>query len=243
MNLFSALHPLLITFIPLANLVLNARLSVTLRLTPLNNNQEEDALLTQTIIQLIKTKKPQNVQQLLSLVNEKTSIPETKIIEHIIQLQSKGKISLKEPPTPIPQKLGAYLKTKEAYWYWITLILATTTTITVFTIPENAYPIVYIRYLLGTIFVVWLPGYSFVKALFPKEPPLKTSSKSLNSIERIALSIGVSLALAPIVGLLLNYTPLGIRLTPIVLSLLALTAVFATVGIIREHESQFRENP
>ena len=208
----------------------------------MNNNQGEDALLTQTIIELIKNKKPQNVQQLLSLVNEKTSIPETKIIEYIILLQGKGKISLKEPPAPIPQKLSTYLKTKEAYWYWITLILATTA-INVFTIPENAYPIVYIRYLLGTIFVLWLPGYSFVKALFPKEPPFKTSSRSLDSIERIGLSIGMSLALVPIVGLLLYYTPWGLRLTPIVLSLLALTAILATVGIIREHESQLEENP
>jgi uncharacterized membrane protein len=175
-------------------------------------------------------------------VKEKTVIPETKIIEHIIRLQSQGKITLKPLPTPPPQKLSIYLKTKEAYWYWITLILAATTTITTFTIPENAYPIVYIRYLLGTVFVVWLPGYSFIKALFPTEPPFKTSAKSLDSIERLALSIGMSLALVPIIGLLLNYTPWGIRLTPIVLSLLVLTTIFATVGIIREHKSQLKES-
>jgi uncharacterized membrane protein len=38
------------------------------------------------------------------------------------------------------------------------------------------------------------------------------------------------------VGLLLNYTPWGIRLTPIVLSLLALTIVFSTAAMIREHQ-------
>ena len=209
----------------------------------MNNNQREDAPLTQTIIQVIQNKKPQNVQQLVSLLKEKTSIPETKIIEHIILLQSQGKITLKESLTPIPQKMSTYLKTKGAYWYWVTLILATTTTITIFTISEDAYPIVYIRYLLGTIFVSWLPGYSFIKALFPTAPPFKTSSKSLDSIERIALSIGISWALVPIVGLLLNYTPWGIRLTPIVLSLLALTTVFATAGIIREHESNLEKTP
>ena len=208
----------------------------------MNNNPRGDSSLTQTIIQLIENKKPQNVQQLLNLVKEKVAIPESKIIKHIVRLQSQGKITLKPWPTPPPPKLNMYLKTKEAYWYWITIILAATTTITVFTIPENAYPIVYIRYILGTLFVIWLPGYSFIKALFPTEPPLKTSSKSLDSIERLALSIGMSLALVPIIGLLLNYTPWGIRLTPIVLSLLALTAVFATAGIIREHQSQLKEN-
>jgi uncharacterized membrane protein len=69
----------------------------------------------------------------------------------------------------------------------------------VFTVPEDAYPIVYLRYILGSIFILWLPGYTFIKALFPE--------KELDSIERIALSIGMSIALVPIIGLLLNYTP------------------------------------
>jgi len=207
----------------------------------LNNNAGEHSSLTQTIIQLVENKKPQDVQQLVNLVKEETAIAESKIIKHIIQLQSQGKITLKPLPTPPPQELSIYLKTRDAYWYWITLILAATTTITAFTIPEDAYPIVYIRFLLGTLFVIWLPGYSFIKALFPTEPPIKTSSKNLDSIERLALSIGMSLALVPIIGLLLNYTPWGIRLTPIVLSLLVLTTIFATVGVIREHRSQLKE--
>jgi uncharacterized membrane protein len=36
----------------------------------------------------------------------------------------------------------------------------------------------------------------------------------------------------------LNYTPWGIRLTPIVLSLVALTAIFATAAVIREHQTR-----
>ena len=208
----------------------------------MNNNLREESPLTQTIIQLVDNKKPQNVQQLVRLVKERTSIPESKIVEHILRLQSQGKITLKPLPTPTPQKLSTYLKTKQASWYWTTIILSITTTITVFTIPENAYPIIYIRYLLGTLFVIWLPGYSFIKALFPTEPPFKTPSKSLDSIERLALSIGMSIALVPIIGLLLNYTPWGIRQTPIVLSLLVVTSIFATAGIIREHRSQLKES-
>jgi uncharacterized membrane protein len=53
----------------------------------------------------------------------------------------------------------------------------------------------------------------------------------------------MSLALTPIVGLILNYTPWGIRLTPIVLSLLALTIVFATAAIIRGNQAKNTNNP
>jgi uncharacterized membrane protein len=74
-----------------------------------------------------------------------------------------------------------------------------------------------------------------IKALFP-------SKKEMDTIERAALSIGLSLAIVPIVGLLLNYTPWGIRLTPITLSLLALTLTFATAALIREHQAKISEN-
>ena len=54
--------------------------------------------------------------------------------------------------------------------------------------------------------VLFLPGFTLIKTLFP--------TREIDNIERTALSIGMSLALVPLVGLLLNYTPWGIRLTP-----------------------------
>jgi hypothetical protein len=152
-----------------------------------------------------------------------------------MQLIDNEKIKLKEPHKPIPQSLKAYMRSGEAYWFWTTTLLAIATAIIVFAVPENAYPIVYIRYVLGSIFVLWFPGFTLIKALFP-------SKKEMDTIERAALSIGLSLAIVPIVGLLLNYTPWGIRLTPITLSLLALTITFATAALIREHQAKISEN-
>jgi len=192
------------------------------------NDFTEDTL-TLTIIQLIEDKKPRNLQQLVNLAKEKSSIPEQKIIEHVLRLQSQGRISLTEQPTR-SQKLAPYLKTEKASWYWATIVLIIASVIAVFAIPENAYPIVYLRHVLGIILVLWLPGYSLIKALFPQ--------KELDNIERTALSIGMSLALVPITGLILNYTPWGIETTPVTLSLLALTSIFATAAIIREHQTK-----
>jgi uncharacterized membrane protein len=162
-----------------------------------------------------------------------------------MKLQDEGKITFSAQPKPQPTSLADYLQTS-ATWYWVTLATVATTIAVVFAIPEDLYPWVYIRYVLGTIFVLWLPGYSFIKALFPKDLPfarglartLETSEKNLDTIERAALSLGMSLALVPIVGLLLNYTPWGIRLAPISISLLALTVVFATTAVIRDYKNQ-----
>ena len=187
----------------------------------------------QHIIQIVKEKKPENAKLLVKLIQEKFPLSDQEILDHILDLQENEKIRFKPNQSLTPQKLTNYLRSSQSYWYWITIILTSTTALLVFTIPENAFPQVYARHILGSIFVLWLPGYVFIKALFPE--------KELDSIERVALSIGMSLALVPIVGLLLNYTPWGIRLTPIVLSLLALTIVFATAAIIRENQAKISE--
>jgi len=204
----------------------------------LTNDKTSEDTLTQNIMQTIKEQKPETVEQLAALVAQKTAQPEEQVISRIFKLQNQGKIKLTQQPTKAPSDLATYITTSHATWYWISIIIALATAISAFIIPEDLFPIVYIRYVLGAVFVLWLPGYTFIKALFPTHVPIKTSSEDLDIIERIALSIGMSLALVPIVGLLLNYTPWGIRLTPIVLSLLALTVAFATVALVREKQAK-----
>ena len=185
------------------------------------------------ILKLIKRYNPETVERVIELVQKERRAAKSEILERVIQLQSLGKITLKKPLPTSSLKLRRYVFSSQAYWYWVTMAVAAVAVVLVFTVSEDLYPLVYARYIFGSIFVLWLPGYTFVKALFPK--------KELDSIERVALSMGMSLAIVPIVGLLLNYTPWGIRVTPITLSCLALTSVFATAAVIREY--QRREPP
>jgi hypothetical protein len=213
---------------------------------------QEDASkdeLDKQIIQTVKEKEPENVRQLADLMREKGRWSEQEIVNRVFYLQEKGKIRLLSQPVPPPTKLARYLRSSCARWYWITMILTLATTLVVFIVPENDFPLVYIRYVLGIIFILLLPGYAFIKALFPQTLPfaralahsLGTTEKNLDTIERAALSLGMSIALVPIVGLLLNYTPWGIRLTPIVLSLTALTIAFATTAILREYQITIKQ--
>ena len=198
----------------------------------MRNKKHKPSTLDQSILDTVKDKNPNNVEQLVKLVQLEHPSTEQEITRHILDLQSQGKLVLKEE-TPLPSTLNSYLLSTQAHWYWIIIALALATATLVFTIPEDAYPAVYARYLLGSIFVLWLPGYSLIKALFP--------TKELDNIERTALSIGMSLALVPITGLLLNYTPWGIRVTPVTLSLLALTITLATAAIIREQQAKLKQ--
>lgn len=194
----------------------------------------------QAIIALIKKENPPTTEQLIALAHQRLGLPETEIVETVLRLQREGKIRLAEPPRPAPPTMAAYVKTAKATWYWATALTTVATAALVLTIPEDLYPWVYIRYVLGAVFVLWLPGYSFIRALFPISTRAARTPEGLDTVERVALSLGMSLALVPLVGLLLNYTPWGIRLTPIVLSLLALTLVFATAALIRDHQANIK---
>lgn len=84
----------------------------------------------------------------------------------------------------------------------------------------------FIRTILGVLLVLFIPGYSLIAALFPKWG-------DLDGIERAALSFGLSIAVTPLIGLALNYTPWGIRLDPILVSLTIFTLAMVTIAFLR----------
>ncbi|MEM4748730.1 MAG: DUF1616 domain-containing protein, partial [Thermosphaera sp.] len=46
-----------------------------------------------------------------------------------------------------------------------------------------------------------------------------------------------SLALVPLIGLVLNYTPWGIRLVPVTISIAISTLTFSMIGLYRSYKS------
>jgi uncharacterized membrane protein len=113
-----------------------------------------------------------------------------------------------------------------------------------------------LRALLGLPFVLFLPGYAIVAALFPEagdrpepEGPDGPSAASrggddraatppsgdggIDGVERVALSVGASVAVVPLVGLTLNFTRWGVQLLPVLLALVGLTALATAIAARR----------
>lgn len=89
-----------------------------------------------------------------------------------------------------------------------------------------------IRIIFGLPIVLFIPGYILVYTLFPS----KKTDEGIDVIERIALSLGLSLAVVPLIGLGLNYTPWGIRLTPIILSLEVFIFGLGSIAMFRWYQ-------
>lgn len=160
--------------------------------------------------------------------------------------------------------------------------LAVTVGLTCLTVIVVLAPIIRetpLRVVFGLPFVLFLPGYAFIAALFPEDgdspsgdglfgdsddaasaskgtgethsddadPDDKQSDESgrltaavspatdrgIDGIERVALSFGLSIAIVPLIGLGLNFTPWGITLIPILLSVSGFTVGCAVVAAFR----------
>jgi uncharacterized membrane protein len=83
-----------------------------------------------------------------------------------------------------------------------------------------------LRVIFALPMILFFPGYVLIATLFPDKD-------DLDGIERLALSFGLSVAVVPLIGLILNYTPWGIRLDPIVISLVAFTTVMILLAQYR----------
>jgi len=83
------------------------------------------------------------------------------------------------------------------------------------------------RLLLGIPFVLFIPGYALISALFPAKETIK-------GLERIAYSIALSFALAALLGLLLNYV-WEISLYPMLIVLEIEVFLSIAVAILRRY--------
>ena len=101
--------------------------------------------------------------------------------------------------------------------------------LTLLLFPVVAFSTGPLRIALGLLFIIFFPGYTLLSALFPRQD-------SLSGVERLALSFGLSIAVVPLIGLVLNYTPWGIRLYPILISITLFIFITSAVGWYRQRK-------
>jgi len=103
------------------------------------------------------------------------------------------------------------------------IILSALLALVILLLPDSV-----LRVIFGLPFLLFFPGYTLIAALFPKK-------SDLDGIERVALSFGLSIAVVPLLGLALNYTPWGIRLYPVLITVIAFILAMSFIAWMRRN--------
>lgn len=104
-------------------------------------------------------------------------------------------------------------------------ILSLVLTLWIVFFPQALLPV---RIVLAFVFLLLAPGYALTATLFP-------SRKDIDGVERLVLSVGLSIVAIPLIGLLLNATPWGIHLLPMTFGLAGFTLITLLLALYRRY--------
>jgi hypothetical protein len=182
------------------------------------------------ILDILETKQPENVKELVKLVQEQVDSKLEDIEREVKSLNRKGIFSL-EDPTGHKEKFIGVLSPKKSRWFWVIIATSLLSFASIIFIPETGTPFSFLRYAFGFVLVAFLPGYCLTETLFPR-------GVTLDIIERFTFSIALSFAITALVGLFLSFTPIGLTLATALPALGSLVIVLATLALIRKHKVQ-----
>jgi uncharacterized membrane protein len=175
----------------------------------------------------LKTERAVTFQDLLQhLRSRDSSINAEQVTDAVWGLARTGVLTL-EDILPATTAVSQYLKFWERNLDLYFIVGVSIVALFVILAPFS-FLLIVLRWAFGTVFVLFIPGFALTETLFPK-------GTEIDMNQRFAISVGLSLALVPLVGLALNYSPWGIRLNPIVASLVTLSIGMSLVCFVRRY--------
>jgi len=175
----------------------------------------------------LKLRHPATVQELAQIVTAESALCDEDVVQIVKDMAREGSLVLQEPMHKAESLWDYFLTPTLSLWFWTALGVTALAVSIVSFIPDSS-SVVVIRWLLGSIFLLFLPGYALLQLLFPK-------ASEIRSLERFVLGIGLSLALVPLIGLVLSYTPWGLQFIPVTISMTAFTIASLTAAATRKY--------
>ncbi len=170
-------------------------------------NEQQEAL-EHMVLNVIKKHNCRKVSEVVTLMQKIDKSIKFDDIKSIIDtLQAKSLLTFKDFIFDI----------RNGFVFWLTTSITLATLTSIYLLPSST---LFIRWIIGSIFVLFMPGYSLVKILF----------RDMHMGLSITLGIVLSIALAALVGLILNAF-IGIRLIPIVAILSTISITMAMIHI------------
>lgn len=146
------------------------------------------------------------------------------ILDASRRLERRGEINLAEVKIS-PSFVRDLANIESNAPFWIAIFSCAAILVTMFVLPQDGMWFG-ARQVSIAVFLFVIPGYVMTNAFIARN--------RLSYVERIAVSVGLSLATVTLVGIVLAYGIAGIRAEPVVISLVALVTVLAFIAAYKE---------
>lgn len=166
--------------------------------------------------QVLAQSRPRTVEQLVEgALAKNSSVSEDKIVTAIDILKDRGMIRLQTPR--FDSFHDFFLDLSWNTDFFVVLILATTSGLLY--LVASVFPWRLLEIVPGALLVFYFPGHSFLKTVL--------TSRDVQPLERLVLEIGTSIVLIMLMGLLLNFSGLGLFSAPALSSVVLFNIVLA----------------
>lgn len=166
------------------------------------------------------------VSEIVSKISRERDVDFVDISRCLYQTLNNGRVKFVDPSPP--NSVFGFFSPIYCTWFWLLCVFVGLLIGSIYLMPQ-VYPFNYLRIGTGAIFLLFMPGYALFEVLYP-------GARDFERLERFGMSVGLSLAVVPMVGLVLNYTPWGIRLESALVSLSLLTLALAVVAVYRKYD-------
>jgi hypothetical protein len=187
---------------------------------------ERSELVEKMVLDIISRKTCRKVGDVVSNLHKvDRSISEDEIHDAVRNLERKGAVSLSEEKIP-----ASFMRSLLDPWtnlpLWAAVLGSALMIVSLYLLREDGSWLG-VRGLVGAIFLFVLPGYVLAELLVQKDKP--------RVVERITVSIGLSLAAVVLIGSVLGFSEIGVRIDPIVAVLSAIIIAGAILVSYRSY--------
>ena len=115
--------------------------------------------------------------------------------------------------------------------YILIILFSILSTVLIVIIGDNSNMWIYFRQVVSIPFTFFFPGYVLVNNIY--------SVNEMGDVEKLALSISLSLIIVPSIGLLSNYMGLGINKNTQTYLILSFILIMSTIGVYKTYKSNY----
>ena len=192
------------------------------------HHEEEMEALKNSVQKIIRENHPTTVGEVAQTIKAVRSFDDDDLVSVIRRMVNEGSLTLAKPSYSHETLIDYFFTPSLSTWFWITALVTALTVLLLRTAP-NLSALEFPRWILGSLFVLYLPGYALIRFLRP-------DSSEMDWVEKHTLSVVASFTITALAGVALEYAGVGINLTTVTGSMTIFVLFFIVVAAIRDYQ-------